>query len=316
MNRTAQQPPYPQGCGRILWILKWWGVGPCDVVRQGVRASATLSAPYPERLRSLCYVTLSPNKYTSWGKVCGLRREIRADLGISCGRHVVVPSRKLPSAGIYAGAGEKVLHLGLRIRPLSPPSTQPMTTNLYMFVTQHRQAIGTGALGDNPAPASRVIVPARLRREPCRNARPSRWFEGDRFEQMVTGGGCTRPDLLCACTGITGPRQLAAPPTKQTMSPSRLSRSCPARSRRMPRQAGGSKRAGHTDCGKSTSHSGRAWSASDTGLQPRQRPADPGLVRLLAPSRPGPHRGIGGGGCRTSAVGKTGAGDEVGLVSE
>jgi hypothetical protein len=158
MNHMAGRQPYPQGCGRILWIP-----GPRSerrILLAGPEAGPSVTPPVPirARLTSLSNMTLSPNKYTSWGKTCGLRWEMRADLGIDCGRYVVIPSCPRSFAGLYAGAGETVPHLELRIRQLSPASTQPTTTYVYIFVPQHRQVIGTGALGDNPTPGSGVLT--------------------------------------------------------------------------------------------------------------------------------------------------------------
>jgi hypothetical protein len=185
MNHMARRRPYPQGCGQILWI-PGQRPQPRALARPEATQSMTRSVPIRARLTAPSNTTLSPDKYTSWGKLCGLRWEMRADLGIDCGRYVVIPNCPPSFAGPYAGAGETVPHLELRIRQLSPASTQPTTTYLYIFVPQHRQAIGTGLLGDNRTRGPRVPAPDRHPAEPSRDLRATGRLRRGRQGQMIS----------------------------------------------------------------------------------------------------------------------------------
>jgi len=304
MNHMAGRQPYPQGCGRILWIPGQRSQRRIPLARPEARPSVTPSVPIRARLTSLSNVTLSPNKYTSWGKTCGLRWEMRADLGIDCGRYVVIPSCPRSFAGLYAGAGETVPHLELRIRPLSPASTQPTTTYVYIFVPQHRQVIGTGALGDNPTPGSRVLTAGHHPFEPDRDLRAVSGLRRAWQEQMISRTA-TRPDRFAMGTVVTGARHVGRWPTKQTNSSrpssfSRLSRPGPGIARRMVSQSGGMS------------------SALCAGLRHRPWLRTHGELRWIRPrntSQPRCNVRTGGGSCRTAAVSKTRAGGAASLVS-
>jgi hypothetical protein len=304
MNHMAGRQPYPQGCGRILWIPGQRSQRRIPLARPEAGPSVTPSVPIRARLTSLSNVTLSPNKYTSWGKPCGLRWEMRADLGIDCGRYVVIPSCPRSFAGIYAGAGETVPHLELRIRQLSPASTQPTTTTyVYIFVPQDRQVIGTGALGDNPTPGSRVLTAGHHPYEPDRDLRAVSGLRRAWQEQMISRTAA-RPERFT--TGIvTGARHVGRWPTKQTnssrpSSSSRLSRPGPGIARRMVSQSRGMS------------------SALCAGLRHRPWLRTKGELRWTRPrnafsaSAQCEDRRR---SCRTAAVSKTGAGGAASLVS-
>jgi hypothetical protein len=185
MNHMARRRLYPQGCGQILWI-PGQRPQPRALARPEARLSVTPSLPIRARLTAPSNMALSPNKYTSWGKLCGLRWEMQADLGIDCGRYVVIPNCPPSFAGPYAGAGETVPHRELRIRQLSPASTQPTTTYLYIFVPQDRQAIGTGLLGDNPTRRPRVPAPDRHPAERGRDSRVASRLRRGRQGQVIS----------------------------------------------------------------------------------------------------------------------------------
>jgi len=241
MNRTATPPPYPQGCGRILWIPRR-----CTQYRGPAGSAAapteTPSAFIGPGLTAPPRMSLLPNKYTSWGKLCGLRPEIGADLGIDCGPYVVVLSCWAPFAALYPGTGETVSRRDLRIRQLSPASTQPTTTYLYVFALQDRQAIGTGVVGDNLPRRPRALVRGHHAAELGRDL-PT---VSDR------GRGRKRQTISCADgkaerfpTGgvVTLVRRLAPWPTKRTISSrsnpfDRLGRPDPAIARRTGSQPG------------------------------------------------------------------------------
>jgi hypothetical protein len=162
-------------------------------------------------------MTLSPNKYTPWGKLCGLRWEMQADLGIDCGRYVVLPSCPPSFAGLCAGAGETVFHLELRIRQLSPASTQPTTTYLYIFVLQDRQVIDTGAPGDNPTPGPRVVAPGRQPSERGPDLSAAGGHRRGWQEQMISPAH-SRPEHFTAGVVVPCARHFVVRLTKQTIS--------------------------------------------------------------------------------------------------
>jgi hypothetical protein len=207
MNHMASRRLYPQGCGQILWI-PGQRPQPRALARPEATRSVTPSVPIRARLTAPSNTTLSPNKYTSWGKLCGLRWEMRADLGIDCGRYVVIPNCPPSFAGAYAGAGETVPHLELRIRRLSPASTQPTTTYLYIFVPQHRQAIGTGPLGDNPTRRPRVLAPdrhpAELRRDLRAASRLKRGRPGQVISRTTSQCGRFTRGVVASCARYVG----------------------------------------------------------------------------------------------------------------
>jgi hypothetical protein len=216
MTHTAGRRPYPQGCGQILWI-SGRRPQPRTLARPEAGRSVTPSVPIPARLTALPNMTHSPNKYTSWGKVCGLRWEMRADLGIDCGRYVVIPRCPPSFAGLCAGPGETVPHLELRIRRLSPASTQPTTTYLYIFVLQDRQAIGTSTLGDNPTRGPRVSTPGRHPSEPSRDLHAVSRLRCGWQEQMIshTATPCER---FTRGVVVPRPRHVGRWSTEQTIS--------------------------------------------------------------------------------------------------
>jgi hypothetical protein len=240
MNHIARRQPYPQGCGRKLWISGRPSQPRRTIAGPAASPSVTRSVSIRARLTAQSDMTLSPNKYTSWGKVCGLRWEMQADLGINCGRYGVIPSCPPSFAGLYAGAGETVPHLELRIRQLSPASTQPTTTSFYIFVPQHRQAIGTEALGDNSAPGSRVVTPGHHPSKPGRDlCALSRYRHG--WQEHILGRAATRPEWFATGIVVTCARHVGRRSTEQTTSPrpnlfTRLSGLSPAIARRIVSQ--------------------------------------------------------------------------------
>jgi hypothetical protein len=256
------------------------------------------------RLTALPNMTPSANKYTPWGKLCGLRWEMRADLGIDCGRYVVLPSCPPSFAGLCAGVGETVSHLELRIRRLSPASTQPTTTYLYIFVLQDRQVIDTGVPGDNPTPGPGVVAPGRHPSERGPDLCAGRGHRRGWQEQMINPAR-SRPEHFTEGVVVPCARHFVVHLTKQTI-PSRpspfswINRPGPAISRPMAGQP----------CD--------IRSAYPVGLHHRQRlrsRAELHSIRARMPSRPRRNMRTGGGSCRTAAVSKTGAGGVAGLVS-
>jgi hypothetical protein len=251
MNHMASRRLYPQGCGQILWI-PGQRPQPRTLARPEARRSVTPSVPIRARLTAPSKMTLSPNKYTSWGKLCGLRWEMRADLGIDCGRYVVIPNCPPLFAGPYAGAGETVPHLELRIRRLSPASTQPTTTYLYIFVPQDRQAIGTGLLGDNLTRRPRVPAPSRhaaeLRRDLCAANRLRRGRQGQVISSTATQCGRFTGGVVA-----TWARHVGRWSTDQTLSP----RPNPFSQPRRPRRATARRMMSQPSAVRSASFAGR-----------------------------------------------------------
>jgi hypothetical protein len=303
MNRTAGRGPYPQGCGRILWIPRQRSQRH-GLARSKVLPTVSLSTSIQTRLTALPTMTLSPNKYTSWGKLCGLRWEMQADLGIDCGRYVVFPSCPPSFAGLCAGAGETVSHPELRIRQLSPASTQPTTTYLFIFVLQDRQVIDTGAPGDNPTPGPRVVAPGRQPSERGPDLSAAGGHRRGWQEQMISPAR-SRPEHFTAGVVVPCARHVGVRRTKQIISSqpspfSWISRPGPVIARTMASQP----------CD--------IRSAYPVGLRHRQRlrsRAELHSIRARMPSRPRRNVRTGGGSCRTAAVSKTGAGGAAGLVS-
>ncbi len=302
MNRTAGRRPYPQACGRILWISRQRSRRH-GLARPKVGPTVSLSTSIQTRLTAGPNMTLSSNKYTSWGKLCGLRWEMQADLGIDCGRYVVLPSCPPSFAGLCAGAGETVSHLELRIRQLSPASTQPTTTYLYIFVIQDRQVIDTGAPGDNSTPGRRVVAAGRHPSERGPDLCAARGHRRGWQEQMIRLAR-SRPEHFTAGV-VPCARNVGVWLTKQTISSrpspfSWTSRPGPAIARPMASQPGGMR------------------SAYPVGLHHRPRlrsRAELHSMRARMLCRPRCNVRTGGGSCRTAAVSKTGAGGAAGLVS-
>src|SRR5262245_21340571 len=217
MNRTATPRPYPQGCGRILWIPRQ------HHLYRGPAGSAAATSDTPSALIAVGLTAPPrkpplPNKYTSWGKLCGLRREIRADLGIDCRPYVVVLSCQASFAALYPGTGETVSGRDLRLRQLSPASTQPTTTYLYIFVLQDRQALGTGALGDNQTPGLRAVARGRRPQRPGRDLRTVRNRERNGWQREMITRVCGRPERFTAGIVVALVRCLGSWPGKQANS--------------------------------------------------------------------------------------------------
>jgi hypothetical protein len=303
MNPTAGRRPYPQGCGRTLWIPRQRSQRQ-GLARPKVGLTVSLSTTIQTRLTALPNVTLSPNKYTSWGKLCGLRWEMQADLGIDCGRYAVLPSCTPSFAGLCAGAVETVFHLELRIRQLSPASTQPTTTYLYIFVLQDRQVIDTGAPGDNSTPGPRLVAAGRHPSERGPDLCAARGRRRGWQEQMISPAH-TRPEHFAAGVVVPRAHHVGVWLTKQTISSrpspfSWISRPGPAIARPMASQPGGMR------------------SAYPVGL-PHRRPlrsrAELHSIRARMLCQPQRNVRTQGGSCRTAAVSKTGAGGAAGLMS-
>jgi hypothetical protein len=302
MNHMVGRRLYPQGCGQILWV-PGRRPQPRTVARSEARRSVVPSVPIRARLTAPSNMTLSPNKYTSWGKLCGLRWEMQADLGIDCGRYVVIPSCPPSFADPYAGTGDTVPRLELRIRQLSPASTQPTTTYLFIFVPQDRQAVGTSLLGDNPTRGPRVPAPGRHPSEAGRHLRATSRRGRARQGQMISGTTTqcerfTRGVVTCG-------RHAGRWSSKQTISLrpnlfSRLRRPNRAIARRMMIQPSGMRSASLTGLRHRRQLPSRRELPS---IRPRNALSACCNVRMR------------GGSCRTAAVSKTGAGWAVGLVS-
>jgi hypothetical protein len=298
MNHIAGRRPYPQGCGQILWISRRQPQARADAAPEAW-PTVTRSVLIHARLTAQSNGTLSPNKYTSWGKLCGLRWEMVADLGIDCGRYVVIPSCPRSFAGLYAGAGETVPHLELRIRELSPASTQPTTTYLFILVSQDRHAIGTGALGDNPTPEPRALALSRHPSVPSRDV-PAVSRLGCGWQAQTISPIAPDRKLFTRGFGVTCARHLGRWSTEQTIGRrpylfSQLSQPSLTIARRMVSQPSG------------------ISSAYSAGHHYGSRLASQGELALIRPQKRGP-RGLGAcADCRRVLSDRRGKQDWCGL---
>jgi hypothetical protein len=141
MNQ-AKRRPYPQGCGRKLWIV------PCCRYRDPglsgrCRWERMEQPPITSPITGRPGFAHSRPIYTTWGKTCGLCGEKQVGLGLGCGRRGPFPTLDRSSATLCAAGGDADSRHVQQIRQLSPESTQPMTTDLVNTVSKLREATGT-----------------------------------------------------------------------------------------------------------------------------------------------------------------------------